>query len=75
MSNVIDLPVITKLDINPDKVLQKAIGEVKEVIIIGYDNNDEFYFGSSKSGVSELNLLLDIAKKRLLDAFERGELQ
>jgi len=47
MNNVIEIGGITKLDIDPDKVLKNAIGELEGVVIVGYDKDGEEYFCSS----------------------------
>ena len=39
--NVVRLPVITKLDHDPDMVLREAIGQFESVIILGYDKDGE----------------------------------
>jgi hypothetical protein len=49
MSNVVHLDVITTLPLDPDRLLEKAIGKLDRVIIIGVDKNGEEYFASSDS--------------------------
>jgi len=65
-SNVIDLPVVTRLNLDPDRVLNKAIGELKDVIIVGYDKDGNEYFASSIADGGEVNWLLDRMKLMLL---------
>jgi hypothetical protein len=65
-SNVIDLPVITRLNLDPDRVLNKAIGELKDVIIVGYDKDGNEYFASSIADGGYVNWLLDRMKLKLL---------
>ena len=48
-SNVVPLRTITKLDLSPDVILIAAIGKLKEVVIIGFDDDGDEYFASSKS--------------------------
>ena len=67
MSNVIDLPVITTLDLPSDKLLEKAIGNVDDVLIIGYDKAGELYFASSRADGGSVLWLMELAKKRLLE--------
>jgi hypothetical protein len=66
MSNVVDFNGITKLNLDPDRVLNKAIGELKDVIIIGYEKDGAEYFSSSIADGGEVNWLLDRAKLKLL---------
>ena len=67
MSKVIDLPVITKLDLDPDRLLRKAIGEMSEVVIVGFDKNGDEYFASSVADGGACLWHLSRAKKKLLD--------
>ena len=71
MSNVVDLNLITRLDLPPDKVLRRALDKsLKEVVICGLDADGEFYFASSKSDGGDVLWHLEIAKKRLLDLMD-----
>lgn len=67
VSNVIELPVITTLDLDPDRVLNKAIGQLEYVVLIGYTKDGEFYFASNKSDGADAVWVMEMAKKRLLD--------
>ena len=68
MSDVIDLPVITTLDIPPEKILNSAIkAEITTAVVVGWDKNGELYFTSSVSDGGEVLWLLEIAKKALMD--------
>jgi hypothetical protein len=58
---------ITTLDIDADRMLQNAIGELSEVIIIGYTKYGEEYFASSKADGSAVLWHLERAKKKLLE--------
>ena len=66
-TNVIDLPVITRLDLNPDRVLNAAIGNLEAAVVIGWDKDGDFYFASSKADVGDVLWLIEKAKKILLD--------
>lgn len=68
MSEIIDLPVITTLNLDPDRVLEKAIGNLDTCIIIGYDKNGDEYFSSSISDGGDVIWLLERTKKKLLEA-------
>jgi hypothetical protein len=65
--NVIDLPVITTLDRDPDRVLQKALGECESVVILGYDKDGGEYFASSIADGGTVLWLLERTKKKLLE--------
>ena len=57
----------TTLDICPDDVLAGAECKLKDVLLIGWDENDSLYVSSSKSDIAELNMWIDLAKQYLLD--------
>lgn len=49
-AEVIELDVISRLDIPPDRVLQKALDAgLTEVVVIGYDADGQEYFASSQA--------------------------
>jgi hypothetical protein len=48
--------------IAPDHVLEGAIGEVTEAIVIGTDNQGQLYFAASNPSLARINLLLDRVK-------------
>jgi hypothetical protein len=64
---VVDLPVITSLPINVDRVINAALGKLKEVVVVGYDEDGDLYFASSEPGGPEVLWLLEKAKLALLD--------
>ena len=66
MTNVVDFNGITKLNLDPDRVLNKAIGELTDVIVIGYDKDGDEYFASSIADGGDINWLLDRIKLKLL---------
>ena len=75
MSKVIRFEDITgaRTEVNaenttPNTVLDAAKDKLNTVLVIGVDKETQnFYIASSSQDVSELNLLLDIAKKTLLE--------
>ena len=66
MGDVIDFKGITKLDLDPERVLEKAKGRLESVVIMGYDKDGHEYFESSISNGPEVNWLIDSLKARLL---------
>lgn len=67
MSEIINLPVISRLDTPSDRLLEAAIGKVDDVLILGYDKDGELYFASSKADGGACLWLMELAKKQLLD--------
>lgn len=47
MGTIVDLPVITTLSSDPDRVLEKAIGQLKRVVVLGVEHDGTEYFASS----------------------------
>ena len=66
MGEVVDLPVITTLDVDPDRIIQKAIGQMRRVVIIGIDKDGDEYFASSVADGGTVLWDLERAKMRLL---------
>ena len=64
--NVVDLGNITRLDLDPDRLLQKAIGKLSEVVIIGFHTDGSDYFASSKADGGNTLYHLERAKYRLM---------
>ena len=61
MPAVVELGMVTSLDIPPERVLRNAVGQrVDSAIVIGYDEDGEFYFASSKADGGAVLWLLDI---------------
>jgi len=67
MGDVIDLPVVTTIDLDPDRVLKAAEGELEGVIIAGWGKDGEFFYSSSMAAGPECLWLLELAKKKLLE--------
>ena len=66
MGNVIDIGGITRLDLPPDKILEKAIGQLDSVVIMGYDKEGEEVFASSIADGGSVLWLLEQCKLKLL---------
>jgi hypothetical protein len=54
-------------DILVDRLLENAIGELNEVVIIGTDKYGKEYFASSVADGPNVNWMLDRAKKALIE--------
>lgn len=57
---------ITRLDIDPDRVLEQAIGKLQGVLVIGFDHEGEFYAVSSYADGGNAIWLLEVCKKHIL---------
>lgn len=68
---VIPLGNITRLDLPTDRVLDGAKGSCTDgVLVIGFDDDGEFYFASSIADGGTVIWLLEQAKKKLLEVFD-----
>lgn len=71
--NVVELDVATFAEIPPTQILEQAKeAEMESVVVLGWKRSGEFYFASSQSSVSEINLMLDVCKHTLMEEL-RGE--
>lgn len=59
---------ITKLDLPPDRVLEQAIGKLQGVVVIGFDQDGQFYGASSYADGGNAIWLLEVCKKRILES-------
>jgi hypothetical protein len=66
MTNVVDFTGTTTLDLEPDRVLAKAVGELSEVVIVGLDKDGEAFFASSVADGGQALWHLERAKWRLM---------
>lgn len=66
MGEVIDLDIETTAHIPPDKVLSGAIGKLKDVVVIGKNENDEWYFASSQSDIANIVYFCEAMKYELM---------
>lgn len=65
--NVVDLPVITSLPLDPQRVLRKASeAGLTGVVIVGEREDGSRYFASSIAGGPEVLWLIEKAKRDLL---------
>lgn len=68
MDNVVDLNVITTLSLDPDRVLQKAIGKLERVVVIGITKDGSEFFAFSEADGGTTLWDLERAKLKLLQA-------
>jgi len=69
-AKIIPFNGITRLDIDPDMVLENTKGALEGVIIIGYDKDGQEYFASSYADGGDVLWLLERMKMRLLNIEE-----
>jgi coenzyme F420-reducing hydrogenase delta subunit len=66
-AEIINLPCITRLDIDPQRVLTAALeAGLEGVFVMGYTKEGEVYFASSYADGGTVMWLMELAKARLL---------
>ena len=65
--NVVNFPGVTRLKIDPDKVLNTAVGNLESVVVVGYDKTGMEYFAASDPSGPEVLWLLERAKAGLIN--------
>lgn len=71
MGDVVNFTGITSLDIPADRVLQAAIDEgLESVIVVGYTKDGNEFFASSIAGGPDCLWLMARFQKRLLEAVD-----
>lgn len=74
MGEVIDLDIPTKGDIPPEKILQSAVEQnLQEVVIAGLTQDGDLYFATSSGYGPDILWLLESAKKRLFETATEEE--
>lgn len=72
-NNIVRFTGLTKLDLEPDTILQKAIGELKEVLIIGTTLDGNQYLASSSSDAKNMIWHIETAKFMIMESIFYSE--
>lgn len=56
----------TDLDIDPERVLDGAMGKLDTVVIVGWDKGDELYTAASTADSREIVFLAELLKNSVL---------
>ncbi|MEV5407206.1 hypothetical protein AB0L20_32355 [Streptomyces albidoflavus] len=66
-AEVIDLNLITKVDLPSERILTSALeADLSTVVVIGWDQDNELYFAGSSAYGPENLWLLEMAKTKLI---------
>ncbi len=65
---VIEFTGITKLDMPPDRILDKFKGKLEGIVVLGFDVDGELRFASSYADGGTVLWLLENCKKQLLES-------
>jgi hypothetical protein len=66
-AKIIPFTGITKLDLDPDVVLENLKGKVEGFVLLGYTAEGEEYFSSTYADGGTVLWLMERCKKRLLE--------
>ena len=65
--NVVDFPGITRLNLDPERVIKASLKKkFSEIVLIGTTEDGEFYFASSVSDGGSVLWLLEGARHELI---------
>lgn len=67
MNNVIDLPVLTTLDLDPDRTLENLKGKLAGFVLAGYDLEGNEVFSGTFGDKREIVWLLERFKREMLE--------
>jgi hypothetical protein len=67
MAEILKFTGSTRHDIDPDEVLEGAKGQLKSVVVIGYDAEGDIFLASSSADGKTVNWLLDKVKHKLIN--------
>lgn len=68
MSKVISFTGISRLDLDPDRVLESNIGQLEGFVICGYDKEGGEVFASTYADGGTVLWLLERCRKKLLES-------
>jgi hypothetical protein len=71
--NVHILPVVTRIDTTPDRVLEAAIGKLESVVVIGFGKDGEEYFASNQTDGGDVLWKLERAKHKLMCIVDKDQ--
>lgn len=67
MGDVVDLDVVTSLDLPAERILSKALAaDLESVVIVGYAKDGSEYFAASMADGGTVLWLFERAKQKLL---------
>lgn len=66
MSKIIPFTGVTKLDLNPDVILENTKGKLEGFVILGYTKDGDEYFASTYADGGTVLWLTERMKKKLL---------
>ena len=65
MGEVVSFRGTTKLDLDPDRILENTKGQLKHFVIVGYDMEDNFFFSSTMADGGDVLWIMEQARLSL----------
>lgn len=72
MTNVVQFPGETTLDIDPERILEGAKGKLESVLVVGFTKDGEDYFASSSADAADAIFHLERAKHLLMKIIDEA---
>lgn len=73
MGKILQFRGITKLNLDPDMVLENNKGKLEGLVILGYDKDGAEYFASTYADGGDVLWLLERCKKMVLEVADGTE--
>lgn len=70
MSNVINLPVVTRLNLDADRTLENLKGKLDGFVLAGYDKDGNEFFSSTYADGQEALWIMERFKLALLNTVD-----
>lgn len=67
-AKIIPFTGITRLDLPPDQILERAMGKLEGMLVIGFDKEGEFFGAASYADGGTALWLLETCKQKLMEA-------
>lgn len=74
MGDVVDLNIVTRLDVDPRRVIDgAAASDLRSVVILGYTEDGDEYFASSIADGADVVWLLERSKHKLMTITDQNQ--
>ena len=71
MGKVVDFTGFTRLNINPQRVVDQIPDDLEGVVVMGYTAEGDYYFASSYADGADVLWLAEMLKKKLFEVTDR----
>ena len=65
MGEVVSFRGLTRLDLDPDQIMEAHKGSLKHLVMLAYDKEDNFVFASTMADGGDVVWILELAKIKL----------